>query len=88
MIDEVFTKGKSLAVFPLRAFYIFPTLPIDNIVKAGVGTSTKNFKKAVHRNKVKRMLREAYRKNKEILNIICEEKKIQLAVFFLLVGSV
>lgn len=88
LIDEVFTKGKSISVFPIRAFYICSVqAAMDNPVKASAGTSTRNFKKAVQRNRVKRLLREAYRKNKEILYSACEEKKNQLAVFFLFTGK-
>jgi ribonuclease P protein component len=40
---------------------------MDVPVKAGVSVSTRNFKKAVHRNRIKRILREAYRLNKNSL---------------------
>jgi ribonuclease P protein component len=59
----------------------------DNIIKAGVGVSRKNFRKSVHRNRIKRLLRETYRTEKtELLNYL-EENKKQIALFFLYIDK-
>ncbi len=55
-----------------------PTVPLQ----AGFAVSTRNFKHAVDRNRVKRIGREAYRLNKQTLMDSLTEKKIQLQVFF------
>jgi ribonuclease P protein component len=70
-IDLLFTKGQSVAKYPLRLVYIESEYGIDllkeNRLKFGVSVSKKNFKKAVDRNYFKRVLRETYRLNKHIL---------------------
>ncbi len=63
-IDRLFSEGKSIARYPLRLVY----QPTDQATtQIGVSVSKKYFKKAVDRNYIKRILRECYRKNKQIL---------------------
>jgi len=85
-LEQIFTEGKSLTVFPIKIFYEL-NQEQDNIIKTGVGVSRKNFRKSVHRNRIKRLLREAYRTEKtELLNYL-EENKKQIALFFLYIDK-
>jgi ribonuclease P protein component len=69
-IDELFTgsNSRSIAAFPLRLVYRQverqPDSPQAQIL---VTVSKRYFKRAVKRNRVKRQIREAYRKNKHLL---------------------
>ncbi len=87
MLEQVFAGKKSFSVFPLKVFYFFPQETIDFPVKAGVGASGKVFKKAVDRNRIKRLLREAYRLNKMPLHDFVKEHNTQVAFFILYVGK-
>ena len=85
MLNELFTKGRSFSVFPLKAFYV--VTGEDKNIKVGVGVSARNFKKAVDRNRIKRMLRECYRLNKLPLHATVETKQKGVSVFFLYLGK-
>jgi ribonuclease P protein component len=67
-LQNLFALGKSLSNAPLRLIYTLENIADEKIsnpgplvLQAGVGAPTKQFKKAVQRNRVKRLLREAYR---------------------------
>jgi len=85
-LEALFTAGNMFIVFPLKIFYKEVELH-DNVLKAGVGTSRKNFRKAVDRNRIKRLLREVYRLEKpRLLNSLTQNQK-QIALFFLYVDK-
>ncbi|MEO5999312.1 MAG: ribonuclease P protein component [Chitinophagaceae bacterium] len=86
LIEQVFKSGNSFAIFPFRVFYLYvksTTIPLQ----AGFGVSVKNFKKAVDRNRIKRLSREAYRLQKNQLQEALLEKELQLAIFFIYNGK-
>jgi ribonuclease P protein component len=83
-LDKIFATGKSFTVFPLKIIYNLVDEQ-DNIIKTGVGVSSRFFKKAVHRNRIKRLLREAYRTEKQPLHIYLNNKQKRLNVFLLFV---
>ncbi|SFZ90199.1 ribonuclease P protein component [Flaviramulus basaltis] len=64
LIDQLFTEGKSVSAYPLRLVYLPSTFEKDLIAKTGVSVSKRNFKTAIDRNHIKRLLREVYRLNK------------------------
>ena len=68
-IDLLFSKGKSVAKYPLRLVFVEISAGEEIQNKTGVSVSKKYFKKAVDRNYYKRVLRETYRHNKGILQV-------------------
>lgn len=85
-IDAVFAAKNRVSVPPVLAWYLFaegggPALT------AGVTCSKRNFKKAVHRNRVKRLLREAYRLQKAPLQESLARRNRSMQVFFLYTGT-
>ena len=85
-LEALFINGTTFTIFPIKVFYKEFEVQ-DNIIKAGVGASRKNFKKAVDRNRIKRLLRETYRTEKAgLLNYLRQNKK-QIALFFLYIDK-
>ena len=56
-------------------------------LQAGFGVSARTFKKAVERNRIKRLTKEAYRLQKNDLQQTLESRGRKLAVFFLYTGK-
>lgn len=67
LITELFTTGKSISVFPLKLVYLEMDHESNYKIQAGVSVSKRNFKRAVDRNRIKRLMRETYRKNKYLI---------------------
>ena len=67
LIQQLFAEGKSLTVYPLKLIYLASDHESPYKIQTGVSVSKRNFKKAVQRNRIKRLMREAYRKNKDLV---------------------
>ena len=65
-IEVLFLNGKNFSVFPLRVTYQF-TPSDEGVIQVGVTAGKKYFKRAVDRNRIKRLIREAYRLQKNDL---------------------
>ena len=84
LIETLFEKGnsRSLTAYPLRAVYLRTEhregcAPVQLLISV----PKKKFKHAVDRNRVKRQIREAYRKNKAILEGTVGEEQMLLIAF-------
>ena len=81
-IGELFESGKSVKAFPLLLIYKNdPNLEIP--FQTGFSVSKRNFKNAVDRNRIKRLLREYFRKNKYLFT---SEQK-QFLFMFIFIGK-
>lgn len=67
LIGALFKEGKSFYKFPFKVFYYKLEEVETYPAKVLISVSKHNFKRAVDRNRIKRLVREAYRKNKHIL---------------------
>lgn len=65
LIEQIFSRkeGGSLSYFPLRLIY-YPSADGNKIL---ISVPKRHFKRAVDRNRIKRQVREAYRKNKSLI---------------------
>ncbi|MCC8359519.1 ribonuclease P protein component [Salinimicrobium sediminilitoris] len=67
IIDSLFAEGNSVKKYPLRLVYLPLENSSDNVNKVAVSVPKRSFKRAVDRIKLKRLMREAYRKNKYLV---------------------
>ena len=77
-IQLLFEKGKGFNFYPFRVVVYTHASEDDepSIPRFLVSVSKKRFHHAVKRNRIKRIVREAWRRNKSELIVKCEEHKV------------
>jgi len=81
LIKQLFEDGKAISVFPLRLIYLKTNHDGKYLLQTGVSVSKRNFKLAVDRNRIKRMMREVYRLNKAKFYNNISEKYIFMFIY-------
>jgi ribonuclease P protein component len=93
--QHLFSTGQAINVFPIRLIYTIEPMASNaesasatSVLQAGVGAPSRTFRKAVQRNRVKRLLREAYRLEKPnfISQAALDNKRVNL--FFLYTDAI
>jgi ribonuclease P protein component len=67
LIEKLYKEGTSVKAFPLRMIFLQTEHTSDYPAQVGVSVAKRNFKKAPDRNRLKRVMRESYRLQKEIV---------------------
>lgn len=80
LIELLFRDRQIVKAYPFMVVYK-RIQPRDASVLFGISVSKRNFKRAVDRNRIKRLAREAYRLNKELINPISAENYTVAAMF-------
>jgi ribonuclease P protein component len=87
-IEHLYANGKSFHLPSIRVMWILNTEEeILSLSQVMFSAPKKKFKKAVTRNRLKRLMRESYRKNKHLLNDFLEEKNKNIHLSIVFTGS-
>ncbi len=87
IIDQLFKEGKSVSINGFTLVYLVQPLLTMYPAQAGFSVPKKFFKHAVDRNRVKRLMREAYRLNKLPLYQKLAAGKKQMVLMFIYKGK-
>ncbi len=83
-IEDLFSNGRSFFLYPLKIVWITVEEKRKYPARVLINVSKRNFKRAVDRNYLKRIIREAYRKNKHLLyeELNGKQKNLNLAILY------
>ena len=85
-IELLFSSGERFIAFPLQVVYRL-TDKRETAASVLFSVSKKRFKRAVHRNRIKRLMRERFRLNKHPLYDLLENKEMSISVAFIFVDK-
>ena len=87
MIEKIISEGKSVHVYPFRFSWTRTELKTNFPVQFAIAVPKRFFKRAVDRNRIKRLVREVYRKNKSELYVLLKARNIQCALLVIFSGK-
>jgi len=79
LFEKLSAEGESLFVYPFKLFYVETALPEDVPFQVAFGVSKKKFRKAVRRNRIKRLMRESFRLEQ---NLLPKDKSLALLIVY------
>lgn len=88
IIERIFNReGQSFATYPILTVWLETPLNSEFPAQVTFSVSKKKFKKAVQRNRIKRLMREAYRLNKPKFYDSLQAKEKQIAIIFVYIAK-
>lgn len=88
-ITALFNNGEGISVYPYRVVFLYKPNVNDHVTcRLLLSVSKKRFHHAFKRNRVKRLIRESWRKNKAELYEICERGNISVDVALVYTATV
>src|SRR5262245_6583053 len=85
-IDDLLKQGSTLAAAPLRITWKSSAADRRIPARIAIAVPKKNFPRAVDRNRIRRQLREVYRKNKHRLHALLTGKGLQADLLLVFAG--
>jgi len=87
LIEQLFERGKRLKSLPIQLVYLEIDHKTAYLIQAGFSVPKKRFKRAVDRNRIKRLMREAYRLHKYTLPKITDADTKKHVFMFIYIGK-
>ena len=87
LIKKLFSEGKSFTVYPYKVMWLETQFDSPYPGQFGISVPKRNFKKAVKRNRIKRLSREAFRLNKHLLYTGLFEKGRSIIFMLIYIGK-
>jgi ribonuclease P protein component len=87
-IETLFTGGQSFSKFPLRCVYDAKKNAAQPCLRMALSVPKKKIKRAVDRNRIKRLMREAWRLHKNSLSDDSKKNHTAIDVMLIYTGSV
>jgi ribonuclease P protein component len=87
VFEEITKNGNSFFAHPFRITWMKGEATQEFPAKMAFGVPKRNFKSAVKRNRIKRLLREAYRLNKQSFYSSLELKSVKIVVMCIYTGK-
>lgn len=84
--ESLLQQGEGHVTFPVRMVWKEMVLPTRYPVQVAFSVPKRNFKRAVDRNRIKRLMRESYRQNKNALYTLLAGQNKQFALLFVYIG--
>lgn len=81
-IANLYEKGRRFTCYPLRVTYLFCDGADSQEVKVLVWAAKSLFRRATRRNRLRRLMREAYRLNAQPLREYCQKQQKSLHIAF------
>lgn len=87
-INDTLSKGIIVFCHPFKLYYhISDSEALKEPIQFAISVPKRNFKKAVDRNRIKRLIRESYRLNKHEIIKIMDKKGQRLSLFLIYIDK-
>lgn len=81
LIEQLFAEGSHVKSFPFRLIYLKTNHDSEFLISVGFSVPKRNVKLAVKRIRIKRLMRESYRKNKHAFAENINEQYVFMFVY-------
>lgn len=81
LIEQLFAEGSSVKSFPFQLIYLKKEHHLGFPIKVGFTVPKRSVNLAVRRNRIKRMMREVYRKNKYLFSENLKEQYFFMFIY-------